>query len=60
MRNAEEEVNYEQGPFYTFNGFNVSTVDFEALDTQSTPRPRLFEPLPEPLIFLQYFAIWNC
>lgn len=24
MRNVEEEVNFEDGPFYTFNGFNVS------------------------------------
>uniref|UniRef100_A0A8C4HT78 Plexin b2b n=1 Tax=Dicentrarchus labrax TaxID=13489 RepID=A0A8C4HT78_DICLA len=24
MRNAEEEVNFEQGPFYTFSGFNFS------------------------------------
>ncbi|KAI3371138.1 hypothetical protein L3Q82_023765 [Scortum barcoo] len=24
MRNVEEEVNFEQGPFYTFSGFNFS------------------------------------
>lgn len=24
MRNVEEEVNFEDGPFYTFSGFSVS------------------------------------
>lgn len=26
MRNVEEEVNFEDGPFYTFSGFDVSTA----------------------------------
>lgn len=30
MRHGEEEVNFEDGPFYTFSGFNVSTAVFIA------------------------------
>lgn len=26
MRNEEEDVNFEDGPFYTFSGFNVSQM----------------------------------
>lgn len=36
MKNVEEEVNFEEGPFYTFSGFNVSTAAFLLLGTHPT------------------------
>lgn len=32
MKNVEEEVNFEEGPFYTFSGFDVSTAVLWLLD----------------------------